>query len=197
MNLKSQCQENPKEKIISMGSKLHYLTILCCEFLEYPYSNIKKYQNSRLTVHKEARQIISYILRLFLNNGGEYFNKNYSFSYSFEDIGKCIGKDHSTIVHSIQTVKNLMSTEAIFKEYMYELISFIKTNMHNHFQLINIIFENDNIAISQLNKHIYVFNKNSNTIYQIEVEDLKSLLKSNVLLKILSYDNNNVNENKS
>ena len=60
-------------------------------------------------VHVQARQITMFLAKAFTKNSlktiGEHFG----------------GRDHTTVIHSCQTVKDLMDTDSLFKESVMEL----------------------------------------------------------------------------
>ena len=80
---------------------------MVCEFFDVPYERLLHKTRKREIV--QARQI-----SMFLAKG---FTKN-----SLKTIGEHFGgRDHTTVIHSCQTVKNLMDTDTLFKENVLEL----------------------------------------------------------------------------
>ena len=66
-------------------------------------------QKTRKREIVQARQITMYLAKAFTKNSlktiGEHFG----------------GRDHTTVIHSCQTVKDLMDTDSIFRENVMEL----------------------------------------------------------------------------
>ncbi len=80
---------------------------LVCEFFDMPYDKLLQKTRKREIV--QARQITMYLSKAFTKN-------------SLKTIGDHFGgRDHTTVIHSCQTVKNLMDTENIFRENVLEL----------------------------------------------------------------------------
>ncbi|MBS1730907.1 MAG: chromosomal replication initiator protein DnaA [Bacteroidetes bacterium] len=80
---------------------------MVCDFFDVPYEKLLHKTRKREIV--QARQI-----SMFLAKG---FTKN-----SLKTIGEHFGgRDHTTVIHSCQTVKNLMDTDTLFKENVLEL----------------------------------------------------------------------------
>jgi chromosomal replication initiator protein len=80
---------------------------IVCEFFNVPYDKLLHKTRKREIV--QARQITMYLSKQFTKNSlktiGEHFG----------------GRDHTTVIHSCQTVKDLMDTDTIFKENVNEL----------------------------------------------------------------------------
>ncbi|UAY55082.1 chromosomal replication initiator protein DnaA [Arachidicoccus terrestris] len=80
---------------------------LVCEYFDVPYNRLLEKTRKREIV--QARQITMYLSKNFTKNSlktiGEHFG----------------GRDHTTVIHSCQTVKDLMDTDSIFKENVLEL----------------------------------------------------------------------------
>ena len=80
---------------------------LVCEFFDVTYDKLLQKTRKREIV--QARQITMYLSKAFTKN-------------SLKTIGDHFGgRDHTTVIHSCQTVKNLMDTENIFRENVLEL----------------------------------------------------------------------------
>ena len=81
---------------------------LVCEFFDVPYDRLLHKTRKREIV--QARQITMYLAKSFTKNSlktiGEHFG----------------GRDHTTVIHSCQTVKDLMDTDSLFKENVAELM---------------------------------------------------------------------------
>ena len=80
---------------------------MVCEFFDVPYEKLLQKTRKREIV--QARQITMYLAKTFTKNSlktiGEHFG----------------GRDHTTVIHSCQTVKDLMDTDNMFKESVLEL----------------------------------------------------------------------------
>ena len=80
---------------------------LVCEFFDVPFDKLLQKTRKREIV--QARQITMYLSKAFTKNSlktiGEHFG----------------GRDHTTVIHSCQTVKDLMDTDMTFKENVMEL----------------------------------------------------------------------------
>ena len=80
---------------------------MVCEYFDVPYEKLQQKTRKREIV--QARQITMYL--------GKAFTKN-----SLKTIGEHFGgRDHTTVIHSCQTVKDLMDTDSVFKENVLEL----------------------------------------------------------------------------
>ncbi len=80
---------------------------MVCEYFDVPYDKLLQKTRKREVV--QARQITMYLAKSFTKNSlktiGEHFG----------------GRDHTTVIHSCQTVKDLMDTDNLFKENVMEL----------------------------------------------------------------------------
>src|SRR6476469_5184503 len=80
---------------------------MVCEYFDVPYDKLLQKTRKREIV--QARQITMYLSKAFTKNSlktiGEHFG----------------GRDHTTVIHSCQTVKDLMDTDNLFKESVLEL----------------------------------------------------------------------------
>jgi chromosomal replication initiator protein len=80
---------------------------MVCEYFNVPYDKLLAQTRKREIV--QARQITMYLAKAFTKNSlktiGEHFG----------------GRDHTTVIHSCQTVKDLMDTDTIFRENVMEL----------------------------------------------------------------------------
>jgi chromosomal replication initiator protein len=80
---------------------------MVCEFYDVPYDKLLQKTRKREIV--QARQITMYLAKAFTKNSlktiGEHFG----------------GRDHTTVIHSCQTVKDLMDTDSLFRENVTEL----------------------------------------------------------------------------
>ncbi len=80
---------------------------MVCEYYDVAYEKLQQKTRKREIV--QARQITMYLAKAFTKNSlktiGEHFG----------------GRDHTTVIHSCQTVKDLMDTDSVFKENVIEL----------------------------------------------------------------------------
>lgn len=80
---------------------------MVCEYFDVPYEKLLQKTRKREIV--QARQITMFLAKAFTKNSlktiGEHFG----------------GRDHTTVIHSCQTVKDLMDTDTLFKESVIEL----------------------------------------------------------------------------
>ncbi|TAE17698.1 MAG: chromosomal replication initiator protein DnaA [Bacteroidetes bacterium] len=80
---------------------------LVCEYFDVSYEKLQNKTRKREIV--QARQITMYLAKKFTKNSlktiGEHFG----------------GRDHTTVIHSCQTVKDLMDTDTLFKDNVMEL----------------------------------------------------------------------------
>lgn len=79
---------------------------MVCEYFGVPYDKLLQKTRKEIV---QARQITMYLSKAFTKNSlktiGEHFG----------------GRDHTTVIHSCQTVKDLMDTDTLFKESVLEL----------------------------------------------------------------------------
>lgn len=80
---------------------------MVCDYFDVPYDKLLQKTRKREIV--QARQITMFLSKSFTKNSlktiGEHFG----------------GRDHTTVIHSCQTVKDLMDTDNLFKESVLEL----------------------------------------------------------------------------
>jgi chromosomal replication initiator protein len=80
---------------------------MVCDFFDVSYDKLLQKTRKREIV--QARQITMYLAKIFTKNSlktiGEHFG----------------GRDHTTVIHSCQTVKDLMDTDNLFRESVIEL----------------------------------------------------------------------------
>ncbi len=80
---------------------------MVCDYFDVPYEKLLQKTRKREIV--QARQITMFLAKTFTKNSlktiGEHFG----------------GRDHTTVIHSCQTVKDLMDTDTMFKESVLEL----------------------------------------------------------------------------
>lgn len=80
---------------------------MVCDYFNLPYERLLQKTRKREIV--QARQITMFLAKQFTKNSlktiGEHFG----------------GRDHTTVIHSCQTVKDLMDTDGLFRESVVEL----------------------------------------------------------------------------
>jgi chromosomal replication initiator protein len=80
---------------------------MVCDYYDVPYEKLLQKTRKREIV--QARQITMYLAKAFTKNSlktiGEHFG----------------GRDHTTVIHSCQTVKDLMDTDNTFRDSVMEL----------------------------------------------------------------------------
>jgi chromosomal replication initiator protein len=80
---------------------------MVCDFYEIPYDKLQAKTRKREIV--QARQISMFLAKQFTKN-------------SLKNIGDHFGgRDHTTVIHSCQTVKDLMDTDVMIREQVKEL----------------------------------------------------------------------------
>lgn len=80
---------------------------MVCDYFDVPYDKLLHKTRKREIV--QARQITMFLAKAFTKNSlktiGEHFG----------------GRDHTTVIHSCQTVKDLMDTDGVFRDNVMEL----------------------------------------------------------------------------
>lgn len=79
------------------------------------FDNIK----TRLKKYREPRQVMQTAVYLAAKN-------KFPESCSFEIVGKMFNKNHSTIIHSVKTVKNLYETDKFYRGKYFRVFEYIK-----------------------------------------------------------------------
>src|SRR5688572_11279019 len=93
----------------SSSKEITIVTIqkMVCDYFDVHYDKLLQKTRKREIV--QARQISMYLAKAFTKNSlktiGEHFG----------------GRDHTTVIHSCQTVKDLMDTDGVFRENVLEL----------------------------------------------------------------------------
>jgi chromosomal replication initiator protein len=94
-------------KSVSREVSVEYIQKTVCEFVGINADLLK--QNTRKREVVNARQISMYLAKKYTKN-------------SLKEIGRHFGnKDHSTVIHSIQVVDNLLEVDKKFREDLEEL----------------------------------------------------------------------------
>lgn len=63
-----------------------------------------------------------------------YYKIAYLMGYSLCAIGRSIGRDHSTIIHGLQTLENLMETDCRVRQHYFNILISIKTIIDNEYR---------------------------------------------------------------
>lgn len=99
-------------KNVSMEVSIESIQSLVCDYFKIPTDQLKSKSRKREIV--QARQISMYFAKKMTKNSlktiGEFFG----------------GRDHSTVIHSCQTVEDLMETDRSFRTYVEEINKRIK-----------------------------------------------------------------------
>lgn len=99
--LRNYIKSSSKEITIDVIQKM------VCDYFDVPFEKLLEKTRKREIV--QARQITMFLAKAFTKNSlktiGEHFG----------------GRDHTTVIHSCQTVKDLMDTDTLFKESVIEL----------------------------------------------------------------------------
>ena len=113
LNMAKQMMKN-FIKNITREISIDYIQKLVCDYFDMPDDSLKSKTRKREVV--QARQIAM------------FFAKDMTKS-SLKTIGTFFGnRDHSTVIHAVQTVNDLMDTDRKFKNYMEEIARKIKMN---------------------------------------------------------------------
>jgi len=80
---------------------------MVCEYFDVSYDKLLQKTRKREIV--QARQITMYLAKTFTKNSWKTIGEHFG------------GRDHTTVIHSCQTVKDLMDTDSLFKESVMEL----------------------------------------------------------------------------
>lgn len=101
-------------KNVSMEVTIDNIKTMVCEYFELPVDLLSDKSRKREVV--QARQIAMYFSKRLTQN-------------SLKNIGNAFGgRDHSTVIHSCQTVEDLMSTDRKFKVFVDDIGKKIKMN---------------------------------------------------------------------
>lgn len=94
-------------KTSSRELTIETIQVMVCEYLNVPYDKLLEKTRKREIV--QARQITMYLAKMFTKN-------------SLKTIGDHFGgRDHTTVIHSCQTVRDLMDTDTGFKDSVMTL----------------------------------------------------------------------------
>lgn len=102
-------------KSVSREVSVEYIQKIVCEYFEVPIEKLKEKTRKRQFV--QARQLSMYLAKNYTKN-------------SLKVIGKYFGgRDHSTVIHSCQSIKDLLDTDPDFKEAVEEIQKKIQMNI--------------------------------------------------------------------
>jgi chromosomal replication initiator protein len=94
-------------KSVSREVSIEFIQKSVCEYYNVPMDKLKEKTRKRAIV--QARQLSMYLAKEFTKN-------------SLKSIGRHFGgRDHSTVIHSCQAVKDMMDTDKVFKESVLDL----------------------------------------------------------------------------
>ena len=94
-------------KSISREVSIDYIQKAVCEYFNVLPDKLKEKTRKRAVV--QARQLSMYLAKNFTKNSLKVIGRHFG------------GRDHSTVIHSCQAVKDLMDTDKDFKESVAEL----------------------------------------------------------------------------
>ncbi len=94
-------------KSISREVSIDYIQKAVCEYFNVPTDKLKEKTRKRAVV--QARQLSMYLAKNFTKNSLKVIGRHFG------------GRDHSTVIHSCQAVKDLMDTDKDFKESVAEI----------------------------------------------------------------------------
>ncbi len=100
---------------ISHEVSIEFIQKTVCEYFEVPIDKLKEKTRKRNIV--QARQLSMYLAKNYTKNSLKVIGKHFG------------GRDHSTVIHSCQMVKNLIDTDEGFKESVKELEKKIQLSM--------------------------------------------------------------------
>ncbi|MCB9226159.1 MAG: chromosomal replication initiator protein DnaA [Chitinophagales bacterium] len=102
-------------KSVSREVSVEYIQKIVCEYFDVPIEKLKEKTRKRQFV--QARQLSMYLAKNYTKN-------------SLKVIGKYFGgRDHSTVIHSCQSIKDLLDTDPDFKESVEEIQKKIQMNI--------------------------------------------------------------------
>lgn len=89
-------------KSISREVSIDFIQKAVCEYFNVPMDKLKEKTRKRAVV--QARQLSMYLAKSFTKNSLKVIGRHFG------------GRDHSTVIHSCQAVRDLMDTDKEFKE---------------------------------------------------------------------------------
>lgn len=113
---------------ISDEDKFQARLIIDSVYNEAGFKKTKEVVNSRKEQYVLCRQVCAYLIHKHLGSGQDNFRKGY---LTLEAIGELISKiirrkktlDHATILHSIRTVRNLLTSKGQIANFAKSLVS--------------------------------------------------------------------------
>ena len=94
-------------KSISREVSIDFIQKAVCEYFSVPMDKLKEKTRKRAVV--QARQLSMYLAKSFTKNSLKVIGRHFG------------GRDHSTVIHSCQAVRDLMDTDKEFKEAVADI----------------------------------------------------------------------------
>ena len=94
-------------KSISREVSIEYIQKSVCEYFSVPIEKLKEKTRKRAIV--QARQLSMYLAKNFTKNSLKVIGRHFG------------GRDHSTVIHSCQAVRDLMDTDKEFKDAVVDI----------------------------------------------------------------------------
>lgn len=94
-------------KNVSREVSIEFIQKAVCEYFSVPQEKLKEKTRKRQIV--QARQLSMYLAKNFTKNSLKVIGKHFG------------GRDHSTVIHSCQAVRDLMDTDREFKESVLDI----------------------------------------------------------------------------
>jgi chromosomal replication initiator protein len=94
-------------KSISREVSIDFIQKSVCEYFSVPMEKLKEKTRKRAVV--QARQLSMYLAKSFTKNSLKVIGRHFG------------GRDHSTVIHSCQAVRDLMDTDKEFKEAVVDI----------------------------------------------------------------------------
>jgi len=94
-------------KSISREVSIEYIQKSVCEYYSVPIEKLKEKTRKRAIV--QARQLSMYLAKNFTKNSLKVIGRHFG------------GRDHSTVIHSCQAVRDLMDTDKEFKDQVIDI----------------------------------------------------------------------------
>jgi len=94
-------------KSVSREVSIEFIQKAVCEYFSVPQEKLKEKTRKRQIV--QARQLSMYLAKSFTKNSLKVIGRHFG------------GRDHSTVIHSCQAVRDLMDTDKEFKESVADI----------------------------------------------------------------------------
>jgi hypothetical protein len=117
-------RENRVDFLKKLFPEMFEIVHLVCNFCYVDYDDMMSKRRFRELV--DTRQMICYII-----------NKYYHERVTLADIGLIINCDHSSVIHSIKCVNNLIQTNKPYKKKLYEILFLIENDFSEHLKTIS------------------------------------------------------------